>query len=85
LMLITPREHALRGSHVSFEHPHAYAMMQALIERNVIGDYRAPDVMRFGLTPLYTRFVDIWDAVATLRDILQQKSYDPDAMPHSVT
>ncbi len=85
LTLITPREHALRGSHVSFEHPHAYAVMQALIERNVIGDYRAPDAMRFGLTPLYTRFVDIWDAVATLREILQQKAYDPDAMPHSVT
>ena len=44
--------------------------MQALIARNVIGDFRAPDTLRFGVTPLYTRFVDIWDAVEHLRDVL---------------
>ncbi|MBI3230480.1 MAG: aminotransferase class V-fold PLP-dependent enzyme, partial [Burkholderiales bacterium] len=52
LHLITPLEHAHRGSHLSYEHPHAYSVMQALIERKVIGDYRDPGVIRFGLTPL---------------------------------
>jgi len=45
--------------------------MQALIERGVIGDFRAPDVLRFGLAPLYVRFVDVWDAVAVLRDVMR--------------
>ena len=44
--------------------------MQSLIERGVIGDFRAPDVLRFGLAPLYVRFVDVWDAVAVLRDVM---------------
>ena len=52
----------------SFAHPDGYAIMQALIERGVIGDFRAPDVLRFGLAPLYVRYVDVWDAVAVLRD-----------------
>jgi kynureninase len=70
LKLVTPRAHGQRGSHASFEHPHGYEVMQALIARGVIGDYREPHVLRFGFTPLYTRFVDVWDAVETLRDIL---------------
>ena len=69
--LLTPREPERRGSQVAFAHPHGYAIMQALIERGVIGDFRAPDVLRFGLTPLYLRFVDVWDAVATLRDVMR--------------
>lgn len=85
LQLITPREHARRGSQVSYQHPHAFGVMQALIERGVIGDYREPEIMRFGFTPLYTRFVDVWDAVATLKEILEQESYDAHAIPHSVT
>jgi kynureninase len=68
--LLTPREASRRGSQVAFTHPQGYAIMQALIERGVIGDFRAPDVLRFGLAPLYVRFADIWDAVATLRDVL---------------
>jgi kynureninase len=70
LRLVTPTEPALRGSQVSFAHPHAHAIMQALIARGVIGDFRAPDVLRFGITPLYLRFVDMWDAAVILRDIL---------------
>lgn len=66
---LTPREPERRGSQVSFAHPDGYAIMQALIARGVIGDFRAPDVLRFGLAPLYVRFVDIWDAVAALRAV----------------
>ena len=76
LGLVTPREHARRGSHVSFTHPHGYAVMQALIERGVIGDYREPEIMRFGFTPLYTGYADVWDAVAILKDILERGAYD---------
>jgi kynureninase len=67
---------AQRGSQVSLIHPHGYAIMQALIARGVIGDFRAPDILRFGFTPLYTRYVDIWDAVAVLRDIMAEGSWD---------
>ena len=75
LTLVTPRAHAERGSHVSFEHPHGYEVMQALIARGVIGDYREPRVLRFGFTPLYLRYVDVWDAVETLRDVLATESW----------
>jgi len=75
LKLVTPRAHAQRGSHASFEHPHGYEVMQALIARGVIGDYREPHVLRFGFTPLYTRFVDVWDAVETLRDVLARETW----------
>jgi kynureninase len=85
LGLVTPREHARRGSHVSFTHPHGYAVMQALIARGVIGDYREPAIMRFGFTPLYTSFADVWDAVEILRDILDRKDYNADARRDAVT
>lgn len=75
LTLASPREAARRGSHVSFRHPDGYAIMQALIARGVIGDFRAPDILRFGLTPLYLRFADVWDAVETLRDVLASGDY----------
>jgi kynureninase len=68
--LLTPREPSARGSQVAFAHPHVYAIMQALIERGVIGDFRAPDVLRFGVAPLYTRFVDVWDAADRLHQVL---------------
>jgi kynureninase len=76
LTLITPREHARRGSHVSFEHPEGYAVIQALIARGVIGDYREPRIMRFGFTPLYTSFAEVWDAVEILGEILDQETWD---------
>lgn len=75
LALATPREPARRGSHVSFTHPHGYEIMQALIARGVIGDYREPSILRFGFTPLYSRYVDVWDAVEILRDILETASW----------
>ena len=73
--LLTPSEPSARGSQVAFAHPHGYAIMQALIERGVIGDFRAPDVLRFGLAPLYVRFVDVWDAVAVLRDVMRSGAW----------
>ena len=73
--LLTPREPAARGSQVAFAHPDGYAIMQALIERGVIGDFRAPDVLRFGLAPLYVRYVDVWDAVAMLRDVMRSEAW----------
>ncbi|NNA52759.1 kynureninase [Pseudomonas lactis] len=76
LELITPREHTRRGSHVSFEHPEGYAVIQALIARGVIGDYREPRIMRFGFTPLYTRFTEVWDAVEILGEILDKRTWD---------
>lgn len=85
LELVTPRAHQQRGSQASFHHPHAYAIIQALIERGVIGDYREPGIMRFGFTPLYVRYVDVWDAVASLRDILDSEAYDLHAKRHAVT
>lgn len=85
LQLVTPREHARRGSQVSFAHPHGYAVMQALIARGVIGDYREPSIMRFGFTPLYTSFAEVWDAVEILRDILDRQAYDIDAKRDAVT
>lgn len=85
LGLVTPREHARRGSQVSFTHPHGYAVMQALIRRGVIGDYREPAIMRFGFTPLYTSFADVWDAVEILKHILDNQDYDVGAQRSAVT
>jgi kynureninase len=76
LALACPRGGEQRGSQVSFRHPHGYAIMQALIERGVIGDFRAPDVIRFGLTPLYLRFADICLAADVLEEIMRDRLYD---------
>jgi kynureninase len=71
LTLASPLDPEERGSQVSFAHREGgYAIVQALIARGVIGDFRAPDLMRFGFTPLYTRYVDVWDAVDRLRQVL---------------
>ena len=71
-----PADLASRGSHVSLHHEQGYAVMQALIASNVIGDFRAPDMMRFGFTPLYTSFADVWDAVEILARILDGREWD---------
>lgn len=71
LQPLTPADPARRGSQVAFRHPQGYAIMQALIARGVIGDFRAPDILRFGLAPLYVRHTDIWDAVQQLRAVMQ--------------
>ncbi|HEY6047474.1 MAG TPA: aminotransferase class V-fold PLP-dependent enzyme, partial [Sphingomicrobium sp.] len=74
--LESPRDPAQRGSHVVFAHPEGYAVMQALIARGVIGDFRAPDLMRFGFTPLYTRFADVVRAAEMLAGILSTREWD---------
>jgi kynureninase len=76
LVLLSPRSPAARGSQVSFRHPQGYPVMQALIARGVIGDFRAPDILRFGLAPLYVRFVDLWDAVTALVEVLDTRAWD---------
>ncbi len=76
LTLASPRDPAARGSQVSFRSPDGYAMMQALIARGVIGDFRAPDVMRFGITPLYLGEDDIRRAAAILAEIIDKRLFD---------
>lgn len=76
LSLLSPRAAERRGSQVSLRHAEGYPIMQALIARGIIGDFRAPDILRFGFAPLYVRFADLWDAVAALRDILSSRAWD---------
>lgn len=74
--LASPRDSTLRGSQVSLSHPHGYAIMSALIETGVIGDFRAPDILRFGFTPLYTRYVDVFDAVERLCAVMADRRFE---------
>ena len=73
----TPRQHGRRGSHVSLRHPEAWRLTQALIaDGGVVPDFREPDLIRIGLTPLYLRFVDVWDAVDRLRIAAEERRYE---------
>ncbi len=72
ITLASPRDAAQRGSQASFTHENAYAVMQALIARGVVGDFRAPDIIRFGFAPLYIGFEDVWHSVEVLYDILSK-------------
>jgi kynureninase len=73
-----PTGAARRGAQVALAHPHAYAICRALIDAGVIGDFREPDLLRFGFPALYTRFVDVWDAVDRLAAIMASGSWqDP--------
>ena len=76
LELISPREGAWRGSHLSYRHEAGYAVMQAAIRGGVIGDFRPPDLMRFGFAPLYLRYVDLWDAVMRIAEIQRTREWD---------
>ncbi|MEO8811621.1 MAG: aminotransferase class V-fold PLP-dependent enzyme, partial [Caulobacteraceae bacterium] len=76
--LAGPREGSARGGHVAFDHAHGYPMMKALIAAGVIGDFRAPATMRFGFSPLFLRFVDVWDAADALAEIVRAETWrDP--------
>jgi kynureninase len=72
----SPREPARRGSHVSLAHPQAWQLTQALIDRGVVPDFRTPDRLRLGPAPLYTRFVDVWDAMDRLRSVLSEGAHE---------
>jgi kynureninase len=72
----SPRDGARRGAHVSLAHPAAWQLTQALIERGVVPDFRTPDRLRLGPAPLYTRFVDVWDALDRLRTVLTERSHE---------
>jgi kynureninase len=76
LTLATPRAHAMRGSQVSFRHPEGYAIMQALIARGVVGDFRAPDILRFGFTPLFIGLDDVARAVEIIDDVMTHALWD---------
>ena len=76
LALASPRDAARRGSQVSFHHAEGYAIMQALIARGVIGDFRAPDILRFGFTPLYLHPTDVDRAVQVLAEVMTDRLWD---------
>ncbi len=78
LVLASPRDGAKRGSQVSFRFEHGYAAMQALIAQGVIGDFRAPDVMRFGFTPLYIDEADVREAARRLAHVMSERLWDRD-------
>jgi len=78
LVLATPRAHVERGSQVSFRHPEGYAIMQALIARGVIGDFRAPDILRFGFTPLFIGLEEVERAVEILVEVMATRAWDRD-------
>ncbi len=81
LTLASPRDGKQRGSQVSFRHPDGYAIMQALIARDVIGDFRAPDMMRFGFTPLYIGEAEVRAAVEIIADVLTNRRWDTRGIP----
>lgn len=82
LALNSPRDPARRGSQVSFRHPQGYAVMQALIAAGVVGDFRAPDVLRFGFAPLYNGLDDVDRAVEALARILRDGTWDAEKFHH---
>ena len=73
--LFSPRNAEQRGSQVSFTHGNGFSIMQTLISHGVVGDFRQPNILRFGFSPLYMRFEDVWDAVICLREIMQTKEW----------
>jgi kynureninase len=73
--LASPREAEQRGSQVSLRHPRGHAIVQALIARGVIGDFRTPDILRFGFAPAYVRFTDAWDAARALRTVMEEDEW----------
>jgi kynureninase len=71
----SPRDPARRGSHISLRHPEAWPICQAMIARGVIPDFRGPDSIRLGVAPLYTRFVDVWDALDRVRVVVERREH----------
>ena len=76
LEIVTARDPAKRGSHISLRHEQGYPIVQALIARGIIGDFRAPEILRFGFAPLYLRYADVWRAADVLREVLETRAWD---------
>lgn len=74
--VVSPRQDKLRGSQVSLRHRHGYAIVQTLIDRGAIGDFRRPDILRFGIAPLYQRYVDVWHLVEYLGQVMATRAYE---------
>jgi kynureninase len=74
--LVSPASAGERGSQICYAHENGWPIMQCLIAHNVIGDFRAPDIVRFGFTPLYLGYVELWDAVQILRRIMETRAWD---------
>ncbi|WP_204040487.1 kynureninase [Acrocarpospora phusangensis] len=85
LELASPRHAGERGSQVSFRHPEGYPIMRALIDMGVHGDFRAPDLIRFGFAPLYLRYVDVYDAANTLAEVLSKELWREDRYQKRLT
>ncbi len=82
--MVSPRDSDRRGGHVGLAHPSAWQIAQALIDRGVVPDFRAPDVIRLAPSPLYTRFADVWDAVSVLADIVADEAWRDHPEPRDV-
>ena len=80
--IVTPRDHDKRGSQVALRHANGYGIIQAMIERGVVGDFRDPDICRFGFAPLYVRFVDVFDAVERLVEVMNSEMYLDERFTH---
>jgi kynureninase len=79
----SPRDASLRGAHVAIAHPSASALCDALVAREVVVDFRRPDVIRLGLSPLTTRFVDVWDGVEAVQELLNELAPAPSRVQRS--
>jgi kynureninase len=76
LVLASPRDPAQRGLHVSFAHPGGYALVQAMMARGIVGDFRSPDIARFGFSPLFLSYAEVWDAAQALVEVLATRAWD---------
>jgi len=76
LRLASPREASMRGLHVAFGHPEGYAVIQAMMARGVVGDFRAPDIARFGFSPLFLSYAEVWDAASVLAEVVDSRAWD---------
>ena len=76
LELLSPRQPELRGSHLAFAHASAYALCQALSENGIVTDYRSPNILRLGFSPLFLRYQDVWHSVQVLSDIIKNSLYN---------
>ena len=74
--LYSPAEHSLRAGHLAFGHEEAHGIYQAIKRRNVVSDFRMPDVLRFGLTPMYLRFIDVYDVVQIIKEVMVTRAWD---------